>query len=80
MDLDLNCDLGEGCPFDEELIPLVTSVNIACGFHAGDPETAEVLLRRGARRFAGAGLAVTIARPPAGCDFNDVLRRGSRGA
>jgi DNA primase len=47
---------------------------------AGDPETAEVLLQRGARRFTAAGLAVTIARPPAGCDFNDVLRQGSRRA
>lgn len=47
---------------------------------AGDPDTAEVLLQRGARRFAAARLAVTIARPPAGCDFNDVLRRGAVGA
>jgi uncharacterized protein (DUF927 family) len=47
---------------------------------SGDPETAEALLQRGARRFASAGLTVAIARPPAGCDFNDVLRRGSAGA
>ena len=46
---------------------------------ACDPETAEVLLKRGARRFAGAGLAVTIARPPTGCDFNDVLLNGPAG-
>jgi len=59
---------------------VVRRVILLADTDAGDPETAEVLLRRGARRFAGAGLAVTIARPPAGCDFNDVLRRGSRGA
>jgi UPF0271 protein len=41
-ELDLNCDAGEAYgPWpmgdDEHLIPLVTSVNIACGAHAGDP-------------------------------------------
>lgn len=40
MDVDLNCDLGEGGTQDAELIPLVTSVNVACGFHAGDPSAA----------------------------------------
>ena len=42
MFIDLNSDLGEsfgrytlGC--DEQVVPLVTSVNVACGFHAGDP-------------------------------------------
>lgn len=42
--VDLNCDLGEsfgaytmGC--DKEIVPNVSSVNIACGFHAGDPRT-----------------------------------------
>jgi UPF0271 protein len=33
MNIDLNCDLGEGFPFDAELMPLITSVNIACGGH-----------------------------------------------
>ena len=37
--IDLNCDLGEGCPHDAELMRLITSANIACGFHAGDPGT-----------------------------------------
>src|SRR5947209_7571311 len=40
MRIDLNCDLGEGSPHDAELMPLITSANIACGFHAGDPATA----------------------------------------
>ncbi len=44
MEVDLNCDLGEGCAFDEELMALVTSVNIACGFHAGDASTARAAL------------------------------------
>ena len=34
--VDLNSDLGEGAGFDSAIIPLITSANIACGFHAGD--------------------------------------------
>jgi 5-oxoprolinase (ATP-hydrolysing) subunit A len=46
MRIDLNADVGESLgpwPMGEDaaLIPLVTSVNIACGFHAGDPLTIE---------------------------------------
>jgi UPF0271 protein len=42
--LDLNCDMGESFGAwsmgqDEALLDLVTSANIACGFHAGDPAT-----------------------------------------
>ena len=40
--VDLNCDLGESfgnfkVGFDPEVMPYITSANIACGFHAGDP-------------------------------------------
>jgi UPF0271 protein len=35
--VDLNSDLGEGAGHDEEVLDLVSSANIACGFHAGDP-------------------------------------------
>ncbi len=46
--IDLNCDLGEGfgtyeMGADEALLPLVSSANIACGFHAGD---ASIMRRR----------------------------------
>ena len=37
--IDLNCDLGEGAGQDAELMPLITSANIACGAHAGSLET-----------------------------------------
>lgn len=37
--IDLNADLGEGLSTDAELIPLISSANIACGFHAGDRDT-----------------------------------------
>ena len=40
--IDLNCDLGESfgnytIGMDEQVIPLITSANVACGFHASDP-------------------------------------------
>ena len=37
--IDLNCDLGEGAGRDAELMPLITSANIACGAHAGNLDT-----------------------------------------
>jgi UPF0271 protein len=36
---DLNCDMGEGIGNDELIMPYITSVNIACGYHAGDQAT-----------------------------------------
>jgi UPF0271 protein len=36
---DLNADLGEGVGDDDAMLRLVTSANVACGFHAGDTET-----------------------------------------
>src|SRR5579885_2375174 len=55
MAIDLNCDLGEGCPFDAELMPLITSANVACGFHAGDPATAHATLSAAARHGVQVG-------------------------
>lgn len=48
--VDLNCDLGESFGAwtmgnDAQIIPLLTSINIACGFHAGDPQTMLQTLR-----------------------------------
>lgn len=42
MKIDLNCDMGESfgtykLGYDEEVMPYVTSINVACGFHASDP-------------------------------------------
>ncbi|MEW5978499.1 MAG: 5-oxoprolinase subunit PxpA [Acidobacteriota bacterium] len=42
--IDINCDLGEGFGIyraapEEDIFPLITSANIACGFHAGDAHT-----------------------------------------
>ena len=58
--IDLNCDMGEGAGHDTELMPLVTSANIACGGHAGDAETmratVELALRHGVAIGAHPGL------------------------
>jgi UPF0271 protein len=49
--IDLNSDLGEGAGHDAEIMPLITSANIACGGHAGDTrtmrETLELALKHG---------------------------------
>ena len=37
LTVDLNADLGEGAASERALLALVSSANIACGFHAGDP-------------------------------------------
>lgn len=54
MKIDLNADIGEGCPGERELLPLVTSVNIACGFHAGDAST----MLQSVRQALQAGVAM----------------------
>jgi 5-oxoprolinase (ATP-hydrolysing) subunit A len=36
---DINCDMGEGINNEEQLMPFITSANIACGYHAGDIAT-----------------------------------------
>jgi 5-oxoprolinase (ATP-hydrolysing) subunit A len=55
MDIDLNCDLGEGCGQDADLMPLITSANVACGFHAGDAPTAAATLAAALRHGVQAG-------------------------
>lgn len=37
--IDINCDVGEGIGNEAQLLPLISSCNIACGGHAGDLET-----------------------------------------
>jgi len=45
MQIDLNADLGEGAGSDEALLALVSSANIACGWHAGDASTMQQCVR-----------------------------------
>lgn len=60
MSIDLNCDLGESFgPWpmgnDAAMIDLVTSVNIACGFHAGDADTMRVTVELAKQRGVSIG-------------------------
>jgi UPF0271 protein len=59
--LDLNCDLGEGAGHDAELMPLITSANVACGGHAGDDatmaDTVELAIHHGVAIGAHPGFA-----------------------
>jgi UPF0271 protein len=48
--IDLNADLGEGMPWDARLLALVTSANVSCGAHAGDPEAIAATLAEAGRR------------------------------
>jgi len=72
--IDLNSDLGESfgtyrLGMDEEMIPLISSANIACGFHAGDPH----VMRRTISLAKEHGVA-----PGAHPGFPDLLGFGRR--
>ncbi|MDT3401671.1 LamB/YcsF family protein [Mucilaginibacter terrae] len=63
--IDLNCDMGEAfgnypMPNDETLMDYITSANIACGYHAGDPEvmqrTVSMAIKKGVAIGAHPGL------------------------
>ena len=74
MDIDLNCDMGESFGAytlgqDSEIIAAISSANIACGFHAGDPH----VMRRTVRLARDHGVAVG-AHP----GFPDLLGFGRR--
>ena len=57
--IDLNCDMGESygawkMGADAEVMPFITSANIACGFHGGDPAT----IRKTVRLAVDHGVAI----------------------
>ena len=59
MKIDLNCDMGESfgqykLGDDEAVMPFITSANIACGFHAGDP----LVMRKTIRLAKQHGVAI----------------------
>jgi 5-oxoprolinase (ATP-hydrolysing) subunit A len=39
LSIDVNCDMGEGFPWDEQILPYISSANVACGFHGGSIES-----------------------------------------
>ncbi|MEW9501023.1 5-oxoprolinase subunit PxpA [Jeotgalibacillus marinus] len=72
--VDLNCDMGESFGAykmgnDEDILNYVTSANIACGFHAGDPSTMKKTVNLALEKGVGIG-----AHP----GFNDVVGFGRR--
>ena len=63
--VDLNADLGEGygnwvAGDDEAMLDVVTSANIACGFHAGDPSTLRRVCAAAAERSVRIGAQVSF--------------------
>ncbi len=59
--VDLNCDMGESFGAyklgrDEEILDYVTSANIACGFHAGDPATIRKTVQMAMEKNVGIGV------------------------
>lgn len=69
MKIDLNCDMGENIGSDEEIMPYITSANIACGFHAGD-ETSMRATARLAKRYG-----VAVGAHPSWKDIEGFGRR-----
>ena len=59
--IDLNADLGEGCPWDQPLLDRVTSASVCCGAHAGDPETILQTLRWAKERRVVVGPRAALA-------------------
>lgn len=61
--IDLNADLGEGVTDDEALLTVVTSANVACGFHAGDALVMRVVCDRAAAGGVVLGAQVSYLDP-----------------
>ena len=57
--IDLNADLGEGVTDDAGLLEVVSSANVACGFHAGDARTMRAVCAEAARRGVRIGAQVS---------------------
>ncbi len=74
MEININCDLGEKSKFhstkyDPDLLKIVNSANIACGFHAGDEETMKKTIEISKKNNVSIG-----AHP----SFNDPLNFGRK--
>lgn len=53
--IDINADLGEEAGHDDELLPYISSVNIACGAHAGNTAIMQALVIKAAQRGIAIG-------------------------
>lgn len=61
LGVDINADLGENAGHDEEILDLVSSANIACGFHAGDPTSVLNSIRAAKERGVAVGAHPSFA-------------------
>jgi UPF0271 protein len=62
--VDLNADLGEEVTDDEALLELVTSANVACGYHAGNAEIMRAVCASAVRRGVSVGAQVSYNDRP----------------
>jgi 5-oxoprolinase (ATP-hydrolysing) subunit A len=74
MEININCDLGEKSKFhsvenDPELLNIVNSANVACGYHAGDEATMEMIVKISKKK------GVSIGAHPS---FNDPQNFGRK--
>jgi 5-oxoprolinase (ATP-hydrolysing) subunit A len=69
MKIDLNCDMGENIGHDEDIMPYITSANIACGFHAGNSKTMQDTVRL-AKKYG-----VNVGAHPSWLDIEGFGRR-----
>jgi 5-oxoprolinase (ATP-hydrolysing) subunit A len=69
--VDLNADLGEEVTDDEALLELVTSANVACGYHAGNAEIMRAVCASAVRRGVSVGAQVSYDDRP---NFGRVAR------
>ena len=60
-EVDLNADLGEEITDDAGLLAVVTSANVACGFHAGTRVTMQAVCAEAVRRGVALGAQVSYA-------------------
>ncbi len=56
--IDLNCDMGElvgGVNYDKEIMPYISSCNISCGFHSGNPALIEATIKEALKHGVSIG-------------------------
>ncbi|SHI76633.1 UPF0271 protein [Mesonia phycicola] len=69
IQIDINCDLAEGGKFDAQLMPLISSCNIACGGHFGNQTTINTAVKLAAK------YGVNIGAHPSYPDPNNFGRK-----
>ena len=74
MRVDINCDMGESfgayeIGADREILPHVTSANIACGFHGGDPRVMRETVAEAKALALGSGAVIRIEKSISGAVY-----------